>query len=190
MKKVSAGLSFCSLILFTTLSCNNSQTLFQETANDWKVYGDAKWNFSNNILQGEVIDRAGFVMTEQSYKDFELQLEFKPDSTINSGVFIRCTKKEINPVDCHELNIWDLHPNQDYRTGAIVTKAVPKVSVETIGQWNSYRILADKNQIKVWVNEIKTADSGFKYPLDGYIALQAMGTGKIEFRNIRIKTLD
>ena len=189
MKKVGIHFTLClSLLLFYT-ACNERQSLFQEGSNNWKTYGDAVWTFSDGILIGKVEDGAGFVMTDASYQDFTLELEFKPDSTINSGVFIRCSKKELSAIDCHEINIWDLHPNQDYRTGAIVAKQVPLAHVETLDKWNTYRIQATENRIQVWVNDSLTADSSYEYPAEGYIALQAMGTGEIKFRNINIRTL-
>ena len=83
-----------------------------------------------------------------------------------------------------------MHPNQDFRTGSIVTKTVPKVKVETLNKWNTYRIYASKSHIKVWLNDTLTAESYFEYPPEGYIALQAMGTGVIQFRNIKLKLLN
>jgi len=67
----------------------------------------------------------GFVMTEKSYSNFTLELEFKPDSTVNSGIYIRCKKKVLSDIDCYEVNNWDLHPQQKNRTGAIVSRTSP-----------------------------------------------------------------
>ena len=110
------------LFVLILLSCNQTQELFNENSEYWIAKGDANWTFSNHELVGIVKDGDGFVITKQSYKDFILDLEFHPDSTINSGVFIRCKNQDINPTDCYELNIWDLHPDQTNRTGAIVTR--------------------------------------------------------------------
>jgi len=188
MKKLS-NLSFIGVfVLFFTFSCNFSQRLFQENSKTWEANGDANWNFSNNELIGKITAGAGFVITKQAYQDFILELEFNPDSTINSGVFIRCKKEDINPTDCYELNIWDLHPNQDNRTGAIVTKTKPLAYVKTINKWNTYKIKVVKNHIQVWINGTLTADTKDKGLSNGYIGLQAKGTGEIKFRNIIIKT--
>lgn len=184
MKKV----LFLISVVFLIASCNQSQSLFQEDSEEWEVFGDAKWNFSNNELLGEISDGNSFVMTKKIYEDFVLELQFKPDSTINSGVFIRCTKKEINPTDCFELNIADLHPIQEYRTGAIVTKGPPLIHVETLNQWNTYKIIAEKSRIQVWVNNELTADATYENLPEGFIALQAMGKGQIRFRDINLKT--
>ena len=177
------------LVLVLNISCLNSKVLFQENSKDWFIKGDANWNFSNNELIGKIKNGAGFIMTQQTYKDFILELEFKPDSTINSGIFIRCKNSNINPTDCYEVNIWDLHPNQDYRTGAIVMKSIPLALVQTIDTWNTYKIKNETDHIQVWVNGILTADIRDTVLTEGYIGLQATGTGKIRFRNVKIKTL-
>lgn len=182
-------LFLATLLLCCCISCNPSRILFQPNSQDWKAYGDANWNFNNNELVGIIADGAGFVITQQPYQNFILELEFKPDSTINSGVFIRCQKQDINPTDCYELNIWDLHPDQDNRTGAIVTKTKPLAYVETINKWNTYKIKAENNHIQVWINGVMTADTKDSALSNGYIGLQARGTGKIQFRNLKIKTL-
>jgi hypothetical protein len=80
------------LVLFLTISCQNSQAIFQENGDDWITEGNAYWNFSKDELTGKVNDEVGFVMTKNTYKDFVLELEFEPDSSINSGIFIRCKK--------------------------------------------------------------------------------------------------
>lgn len=190
MKKFDARLFLCLVASLSTVACTNSSALFQENSGDWEVFGNAQWTFSKDFLRGTCEDGSGFVMTKQTYKDFVLELEFKPDSTINSGVFIRCSKKELSATDCHEINIWDLHPNQENRTGAIVTKAVPLSHVETLNKWNTYKIKAEGHSIQVWVNDIMTADSNYPYPNEGFIGLQAMGTGEILFRRITLSPID
>jgi len=188
MKKTSIFSIIGLVVLFLISSCNSSQRLFLENSKTWEAHGEAIWNFSNNELIGKITDGAGFVMTMQTYQDFTLELECKPDSTINSSVFIRCKNKDISAIDCYELNIWDLHPDQDNRTGAIVTKTKPLAFVETINKWNTYKIKVEKNHIQVWINNTSTADTKDKGLSNGYIGLQAKGTGVIKFRNIKIKT--
>lgn len=176
--------------IMTTFSCSPSLYLFNEENKDWQIYGDANWTFSYEGLIGDITDGTGFFMTNQIYNDFILELEFHPDSTINSGVFIRCQNKEINPTDCYELNIWDLHPNPDFMTGAFVLNQKPLAKVETIGKWNTFRINANGNRIQAWVNGVLTADKEIATHDGGYTALQASGTGQVKFRNVRLKPLN
>ena len=186
MKKTSVYVFLGLFAFLIMISCNPSGNLFQENSDNWEKFGNAQWSFTEGILTGKVEDGAGFIMTKQVYQDFELTLEFKPDSTINSGVFIRCSKKELSATECHEINIWDLHPNQDFRTGAIVTKAIPLSHVETLNKWNTYMIKAEKDSIQVWINDILTATIQYQNPTKGFIGLQAAGTGEISFRNIKL----
>jgi len=190
MNKISVLWALCIVLYLCHATTVEGQNLFEKDSKNWEILGNAKWTFSNDVLTGEVKDEEGFIVTKASYQDFMVELEFKPDSTINSGVYIRCTKKVPNATDCHEINIWDLHPNQDFRTGAIVAKQVPKVTIETLNRWNTYRIRVSKSHIKVWLNDTLTAELNYEYPPEGYIALQAAGKGTIQFRNIRIKTLN
>ncbi len=189
MKKMRVYLFVGLFTLLSAVACTDSNFLFQENSNSWETFGNAQWNFSKDVLIGKSKDGSGFVMTKKTYKDFVLELEFKPDSTINSGVFIRCSKKELSATDCHEINIWDLHPNQENRTGAIVAKSVPLNHVTTLNKWNTYKIKAEKDSIQVWVNNILMADSKYEYPIEGFIGLQAMGTGEILFRSIRLSKI-
>lgn len=183
-----------SALLF---SCSGKQdkppqqeNLFAEDQQNWFEDGDATWQFSSGELVGQLDSGAGFVMTKDKYQDFILQVEFNPDSTINSGIFIRCANPALSAEDCYEINIWDLHPNQDYRTGAIVLRSKPINYVETLNQWNTYMIRAEKNRIQAWINGIQTADLIDEQLDGGYIVLQAAGNGQIRFRNVKISTLD
>ncbi len=186
-------LSIAAIIVVSNFSCSvgsSSETLFQENADDWFSEGDAQWKFVNGELVGSLDSGNGFVMTEKSYKDFMLELEFKPDSTINSGIFIRCKENAISNVDCYEINIWDLHPDQKNRTGAVVTRTTPLAIVETLDKWNTYKIKNEKDHLQVWINDVLTADMKNQDLVEGPIALQAAETGQIKFRNVTVVSLE
>ncbi|MEP3211440.1 MAG: DUF1080 domain-containing protein [Maribacter sp.] len=182
-----------SIVLFS-ISCAEKnasiEVLFQEDANDWFSDGDAEWSFVNDELMGTAQGAGGFVMTKKSYTDFILELEFKPDSTVNSGIFIRCKQKEISFSDCYELNIWDLHPKQENRTGAIVSRASPMEKVETLDKWNTYKIRNHNDHLQVWINNIMMVDIEDNDLKEGPIALQAAESGKVVFRNVRLTVLN
>lgn len=166
---------------------NKSVTLFEKNSDSWFIDGDSKWKFANNELIGVADSTTGFVITHDRYRNFELSLEFKPDSIINSGVFVQCAIPEMSATGCHELNIWDLHPNQNFRTGSITTKVKPYEIVETLNVWNTYKAVTQEGRIKVYVNDILTSSMEKDTLVEGHIGLQAMGNGTIKFRNIRLK---
>jgi len=192
MKKLILKTGILFLLILITACAEKStsyEVLFQKDANDWFSEGDAEWKFIDGALKGSLENGSGFVMTKESYSDFILELEFKPDSTINSGIFIRCKENTISNVDCYEINIWDLHPDQDSRTGAVVTRAKPLKKMETLDKWNSYKIKNDKHQLQIWLNDVLMIDIKDHDLNTGPIALQAAESGEILFRNVKLTPL-
>jgi hypothetical protein len=182
------------LLLFASACISNKGMLeesyveiFTGDGAAWSIQGTGNWTIDEEVITG--MDGVGFLTTEDEFSDFILTAEFFPDESINSGIFIRCAEEEITLESCYEINIWDDHTNQDYRTGAIVTHGKPKAIVHTIGKWNTYRIKAKGDRIQVWVNQIKTADKRLAVSNKGYIALQVNGEGVIKFRNVRVRPL-
>ena len=184
-------ISCCSLIFFVARAQETAQfELFVEGGNEWVTGGDANWFFENGDLIGDAVKGDGFVMTKKPYSDFVLELEFYPDKQVNSGVFVRCKEKELSATECYEINIWDNHPNQAFRTGAVVSRAEPLQLVQTIDKWNSYRIRFHKGRLKAWINNVLVVDLEDTSLNEGFIALQTAENGRIRFRNVRIHLLE
>lgn len=181
------------LILFIScsssknLTAENSTQIFHQASSAWTKIGEADWTISDGILSAS--NAFGFATTTQEYDDFILEAEFMPDKIVNSGIFLRCAEDKFNPTDCYEINIADNHENQNFRTGAIVTKAKPIAIVNSVNKWNQFRISAKGNHIQVWLNGIKTGDIKDESSSKGIIGLQLNGNGQIQFRNVRIREL-
>lgn len=156
----------------------------------WQVAGDSEWSVVDGAIQASGSGE-GFLATEGAYGDFRLRAEFWVDATTNSGIFIRCRdRSRIHPDTCYEMNIWDEHPKQQARTGAIVFKFMPPlVQVETVGRWNSYEIRAEGATLEVRVNGAVTAVLEDADPTPGFIALQHWQQGTVKFRNIQLEAL-
>lgn len=177
------------IISFISFSFTSDKLSFSEGLEHWLKYGDAEWTYSDNELIGTVSDGEGHIISKNTFDNFILELEFYPDSTINSGVFIRCADYQLSPKDCHEINIWDLHPKQEWRTGAIVFKSNPIENIQTINKWNKYKIKAEDYHIQVWIDDVIVSDLTDSTLTTGYIGLQAWGKGQIKFRNIILTKL-
>ncbi len=189
--KTNFFLNLLIVVMIFSCSANDSvKNLFQKNGDDYTTEGEAEWRFENDELIGSLSEGAGFVMTKASYSDFMLELEFKPDSTINSGVFIRCQKRELSFEDCYEINIWDLHPKQEFRTGAVVSRFSPLKKIKTLNKWNRYRIKNEKDHLQAWINDILVVDLRDADLKNGPIALQAAEKGEIKFRNVKITKLE
>ena len=111
---------------------------------DWARIGDAGWVMHEGVTSSTNTTGTGFLVSTELFADFELNVEFKPDTEVNSGVLVRCHEPaDITPTNCYEINIWDNHPNQDYRTGAIVIHSTPPFEqLDSADQWNTYQIVA------------------------------------------------
>lgn len=156
----------------------------------WHTLGDANWRIENGEFVADSSNGVSFLVTDQTYDDFEIQLEFwtdEPDS--NSGVFSRVSNPmSIADTSAYEANIYDARPDQSGRTGAIVNHAPPSAAIDTSGQWNSYDIMMDGDHIVVKLNGITTVDFHDDTYDSGPIGLQ-YGSGTIKFRNVRIRRL-
>ena len=156
----------------------------------WQVVGDADWSVAHREIEaGGTGD--GFLASEGRYGDFQLRLEFWVEPSVNSGLFVRCKDRaRIHPDTCYELNIWDDHPKQEARTGAIVFRFMPPLAkVDTVGKWNTYEVTAKGSLLEVRVNGITTAVLEDADPSPGFIALQRWGQGRVKFRTIELKPL-
>ena len=188
------GLLSIGVIGFQPVSGASSQAgggwtvLFDGSSLDgWNPLGSANWELADGAVQSD--SGGGFLVTEDSYADFELTLEFWVDETANSGVFIRCSDPQtIRDTNSYEVNIYDTRPNQDYRTGGIVNVAKPMSVINTGGRWKTYEIVAQGPRLTVTLNGTRTVEIEDSQYTDGPIALQ-YGTGVVKFRNVRIRPL-
>ena len=81
--------------------------------------GDANWRIEDGAIVAD--EGSGFLLTKESYKDFQLRAEFWADEDTNSGIFLRCSDPaKITQDTAYEANIFDKRPETIYGTGAIV----------------------------------------------------------------------
>ena len=146
-----------------------------------------------------------FMCSKQFYSDFILELEFKVDPKLNSGVQIRSNsfpeykdgrvhgyQVEIDPSDrAYSAGIYD-----EARRGWLYALADNPKAQKAFksGQWNIFRIEAIGDTIKTWINNVPAAHVYDTRTRTGFIALQVHSVGKdenkegieVRWRNIRI----
>lgn len=161
--------------------------LFNGTDLDnWRVLGDGNWRVEDGAMTADE-SSGSFLVSEQSFGDFDLELEFWVNPEANSGVFLRCSDPEsVNETSCYEVNIFDTRPDQTYRTGSIVSLAAPSEFAYTGGQWNRFEITADGDRLQVTLNGRNMVDARDSRLAAGPIALQH-GAGTVRFRNVRLR---
>ncbi len=167
-------------------------TLFDgKTLDHWTRLGEANWTIVDGVVQADqkVGEGSAFLVSKNSYTDFQLRVEFWVDTTANSGVFIRCADPhQISSTTAYEVNIFDTRPDPTYGTGAIVNVAKVEPMPKAGGQWNTYEITAKGPQLTVVLNGTKTVDTQDSKFASGPIALQ-YGAGVVKFRNVEIRPL-
>jgi hypothetical protein len=163
-------------------------TLFDgSNLNNFNPIGDANWEIADGAVGAD--SGSGFLVTKESYEDFELTLEFWVDEPANSGIFVRCADAmSVTDRNSYEVNIYDTRADQTYRTGGIVHIAAPNSVIMTAGKWNSYEIKAQGSRLMVTLNGEDMVDVQDTQFADGPIALQ-YGAGIVKFRNVRVRGL-
>jgi hypothetical protein len=153
--------------------------------------GGANWSIVDGVLQADKSTTKGssFLLSKNSYKDFEIRVEFWVSDDANSGIYMRCSdRNKLLDTTCYEANIFDQRPDPSFGTGAVVHIAPVSPMPKAGGRWNLYEITARGNEITVVLNGQRTViayDSKFA---SGPIALQ-YGKGVVKFRRLDIKPL-
>jgi hypothetical protein len=171
-----------------------------KTLTGWTVKPKSEAKVVDGAIQ--LTGGSGSLESEGKYADFVLQLEYKTDKPVNSGVFFRCIPGEL--MNGYECQIFNDPPLEDYKkfigtdTGGIFRRQAGRNVGAKDGQWNYLTIFARGTQISTWVNGIQVTDwvdnrtpnpnprKGYR-PDAGTIQFQGHDpTTEILFRNIRI----
>ncbi len=160
---------------------------------NWNRVGGANWRAQSGAIVADksTTEGSSFLVTKNSYKDFEIRAEFWAESNTNSGIFIRCSDpSKITGDNAYEVNIWDTRPDPSYGTGAIVN--VARVPVPIIykagGKWNTFQITAKGPQLTVLFNGVLTVNVNDSKLAQGPFALQYAG-GPIKWRKVQVRSL-
>lgn len=174
----------------------------------WKrLNGDATFVVQNGEIVGTTVKSNvnSFLVTEKTYGDFVLELEFKLGTT-NSGLQIRSeSRADYQNGRVHGYQV-ELDPGQRSWTGGIYDEARrgwiypltynPEGEKAYIpGEWNKCKVECIGNSIRVWINGRPISHVIDDVTKQGFIALQVHGVGsdqdvgqEMRWKNIRIST--
>ncbi|MDH3270791.1 MAG: DUF1080 domain-containing protein [Gemmatimonadota bacterium] len=187
------------------------------TLEGWRGYnrGDLPggWSVVDGMLArtGE----GGDIITDRSFSDFELALEWRLDAGGNSGVFYRAAEGEEwvyhSAPEYQVLDDERHRDGQDPLTSAGANYGLhpaPRGVVRAVGEWNQARIVVEGNHVEHWLNgtriveyelgspdwEARVAASKFsQWPAygradAGHVGLQDHGD-PVWYRNIKIREI-
>ena len=182
--------------------------------------GFADYESKDSMIVGTTVDgsKNTFLCTGP-YSDFDLELEVLCDEELNSGIQIRShvyekdTPQESRPDRIREKgevygyqceiaaadrgtsgNFWDEGRRTMWHDDF---SDKPEARTAFKGnEWNHYRIVAQGDRMRSWINGVPCADFRDDTDASGFIGLQVhgikQGTGpyQVRWRNIRIRELE
>jgi uncharacterized sulfatase len=193
----------------------------RSTLDGWSIKGGtATYTNEDGIIVGTTTEgsKNTFLCTNRDYIDFELEFEVLCDPALNSGVQIRShvyeqdtpqpsqprrirSAGEIYGYQC-EIDVREKGTAGNFWDEARWTKwwddLAPKPRAATAfenGEWNRYRIVAQGDRIRSWVNGVPCADFRDSLNATGFIGLQVhsikpgAGPHQVRWRDVRIREL-
>lgn len=187
------------------------------TTNGWRGYMrdtmPAGWQAVDGALTR--VARASDIITTETFRDFELTLEWKVAERGNSGVFYRAIEgPRLIYHAAPEYQVLDDERHRDGRSQLTSSGAnyginpAPRGVVKPAGEWNSTRIVVDGKRVEHWLNGVKLLEYEFgsddwkqrvaasKFSEwdvygqaeQGHIGLQEHGSW-VAFRNIKVRVI-
>lgn len=187
-------LASCNLFAQKTIKLFNGKDL-----TGWTIHGTEKWYVENGLLVCESgpDKQYGYLSTDKSYKNFELNLKFKQEANGNSGVFIRSSiegvkisgwQVEVAPINDHTGGIYE-----SYGRGWLIQPKPEDEKYLKTGEWNSMKILVNGDEVTSWLNghQMVTLKDEKIGQGEGFIALQIHDGGgiKVKWKKLRLKEL-
>jgi len=180
-----------------------------ETLEGWTQKGGvAEYEVRDGAIVGTTVHGTpnSFLTTDKLYDDFILELEYKVDPSMNSGIQIRSNSfPHYMNGRVHGYQV-EIDPSERAWSGGIYDEARrgwlnpidgnPEAQQAfKQNEWNHYRIEAIGDTLKTWVNGVPAAHLIDDKTSSGFIALQVHSIGddqkagtEIIWRNIKIMT--
>lgn len=221
MKKT---ISITVMVIFFICGCNIAQSATEKKAEEWQSLfdgktlngwvrhgGKAKFEVDPNekAIVGTTVPNThnSFLCTEKEYANFILELDFKVDPNLNSGVQFRShTKQDPNFGEVVYGYQVEIDPSKRSWTGGFYEELgrgwlknlednEPARKAFKPGQWNHIRLEAKGYMYRIWVNSVQSVEAVDFKSARGFIGLQVhkIKTNEVKqvrFKNIKIKTLD
>jgi hypothetical protein len=190
------------VIAFTATGCANRPSAQDDAGwitlidgatglDNWNRIGDANWRAADGVIQADrkTDKESSFLVSKNSYTDFQIRAEFWVSDDANTGIYMRCAEPgKLTDRNCYEANIFDQRPDPTYGTGAIVHIAKVSPMPKAGGKWNTFDITVKGTRLTVALNGVLTADIEDSKLASGPIGLQ-YAAGVVKFRKVQIKPL-
>lgn len=162
----------------------------------WKGEGKAEWKAVDGMLVGKQgPDNApGDLLTEKSFKDFELTCTYKCTWPCNSGIWFRYQNANL----AYQADVLDWK-NPVAFTGSLYSPGYPKgqtflvihldKNLEKRDDWNTFKITAQGDHIVIVLNGKTTADVHDSHVAEGKIGFQVHPGAEFAPMSITVKEI-
>ena len=198
----------CLLALLLALTAHAAPvSLFDgKTLAGWE--GDVAWW---RVEAGEIrggslttkVPKNFFLATEKSYQNFDLRVKLRLTGTgfVNSGIQMRSVRvpnsSEMSGYQVDYGKGWYGKIYDESRRNKVIAESKDAAAVLAAvkeGEWNEYRILAEGNRIRSWINGVPALDYLETEPniaADGKIGIQihSGGMAEVQAKDITIEEL-
>ncbi len=197
---------FLSLLLALTVQAAPVSLFDGKTLAGWE--GDAAWW---RVEAGEIrggslttkVPKNFFLATEKSYQNFDLRVKLRLTGTgfVNSGIQMRSVRvlnsSEMSGYQVDYGKGWYGKIYDESRRNRVIAESKDAAAVLAAikeGEWNEYRILAEGNRIRSWINGVPALDYLETEPniaADGKIGIQihSGGMAEVQAKDITIEEL-
>lgn len=189
-----------------------------KTTKGWRGYKKEEMPSGWKVVDGSLtrVEGGGDIVSYEQFGNFELLIDWKVAEGGNSGIMYHVQETEPSPyMTGPEYQVLDNERHPDGRSK--LTSAAScyglypptKDVCKPAGEWNHTRIVIKNGHVEHWLNGEKVVEyekgsdewnkkvaaskfskyPNFGKPKEGHIDLQDHGD-KVEFRNIKIRTLD
>lgn len=189
-----------ALISVNLLSADNQLTA-QEKSEGWKLlfdgvrakgwrsfkkqtFPDKGWSVKDGVLELERGSKAGDIITDEKFSEFDLTWDWKIPPGANNGLKYFILEERGQAIG-HEYQMIDDEggddPGPKHSTASFydVLPPDPKKPLNPPGQWNHSRVLVKGNHVEHWLNGKKVLE----YELGSSEVLQAVQKSK--FRSVK-----
>lgn len=191
-----------------------------KTLNGWAVQGGfATYHVEDGMIIGKTaVGSPNTFLCKGNNSNFELELDVKCDLQLNSGIQFRSHVYEKDTPDASNPKLirkkgvvygyqCEISTKESCSAGNIYDEARLARFLDNIktkpgacsafndNEWNHYRIVAQGDRIRSWVNGVVCADFRDSQASEGFIGLQVHAIGKnlgpfeVRWKNIRIREL-
>tara|TARA_R110002096_G_scaffold432240_1_gene648661 strand:- start:77653 stop:78339 length:687 start_codon:yes stop_codon:yes gene_type:complete len=179
----------------STANAEDFKALFNgQTLDGWHSVEDGIWRVEDGMIMGgslnKMIEHNTFLVTDESYQNFELLLSFRllgTEGFVNSGFQVRSIgvpgHGDMSGYQVDAGDGWWGKLYDESRRNTVIAESSDMAAVNKAvkrGEWNDYRILCEGRRIRSWVNGIPALDyteMDQTIPQDGHIGIQAHGDG-------------